>query len=377
MTDHTLRNSLLAAAAAVLLMTVFAVLGWRYFEFDRALFTYAQVLIISSGLTVYRLAIWLHRPPTKLLFRRALQMMKSSNDRLTLGKHLLSRTAGYFALNRFVWKRGATRWSVHWPIMAGFATAMAIVVPLIFGWVWFETPEGDFRSYKLMNFGVHLTTISLDGVPAFIVFHGLVWASFPVIIGCTLALWRRMNDRGDQATQSVGNDFMPLLLLLAIAMTGLMMTVSYSFLSGAYHQPLAAIHMTVVCGTLLWLPYSKLFHIPQRSLKLLHMVYEHEAEKTGKANCVRCGDAFASRQQIADLIGIQHELGYRYEIADMTEHYQYVCPRCRRATLVLTQGQRWRMNDPRTDRPANRTRIATSEPESVEASGTACPVVEL
>lgn len=342
MPDNTLRNSLLAAGTTAAVATVLAVAGWWSFEFDRALFTYAQALILSLTLTAYRFSVWAHRPPTKIVYQRAWQMIRSTNDRPGLAKHLLSRTISYFTLNRFVWKRGLNRWSAHWPIMLGCVMAFAIVVPLIFGWVWFETPADDFGSYKVMNFGIHLTTIRVDGLEAFLAFHGLVWASFPVIIGCSVALWRRFRDRGDQAVQTIGNDIMPLFILLSIAITGLLMTVSYSFLSGTGHAPLANLHMIIVCGTLLWLPYSKLFHIPQRTLKFAHMVYEFESQRNGPARCERCNDKFADQQQVTDLIALQKQLGYRYEMANNAGHYQSICPACRRASLVLAQGERWK-----------------------------------
>ena len=78
------------------------------------------------------------------------------------------------------------------------------------------------------------------------------------------------------------------------------------------------------------------------SLKLALMVSEHESAARGTVSCARCGDVFADRQQIDDLIRIQQQLGYRYERQDAAEHYQQICPRCRRAALVLAQGQRWR-----------------------------------
>ena len=45
---------------------------------------------------------------------------------------------------------------------------------------------------------------------------------------------------------------------------------------------------------------------------------------------------------VEDLIRVQRELGYRYEAAhDPVEHYQWICPPCRRALLALAQGQLW------------------------------------
>jgi len=339
--DRTFRNAIGAGVATAIVATLFVFIGWRLFEFDPALFIYAQALILSLALTVYRLTIWSHRPPTLVLYQQAFGMLKNPKSMIDLAKHLIGRTLGYFALNKFVWKRGLNRWGAHWPIMIGCVMAFAIVIPLIFGWVWFETPAEDLHSYKIMLFGNHLRTVPVDGIEAFLAFHGLVWASFPVIIGCTVALLRRLKDRGDQATQTFGNDFMPLIILLSIAITGLLMTISYSFLGGKLHAPLANIHCFIVCATLLWLPFSKLFHIPQRSLKLAHMIYEHESSIGEKAKCARCEDEFADQQHVDDLIEVQKRLGYRYESANIAEHYQMICPRCRRASLVIAQGKRW------------------------------------
>lgn len=339
--DNTFRNAVISTTLTTTGAAAVAVLGWRRFEFDPALLVYAQALIVALGLTVYRFTIWVHRPATLVLYREA---WRARGAAIKHPMALLRRTLNYFALNRFVWKRGARRWAAHWPIMLGCVMAFSIVIPLIFGWVWFETPADDFHAYKIMLFGFHIRTIPVDGIQAFLAFHGLVWASFPVIAGVTVALWRRLRDRGDQAVQTFGNDIAPLLILLAIAVTGLLMTISYSFLGGAFHAPLAKLHCVIVVGTLLWLPFSKLFHIPQRSLKLAHMVYEENAKAGDQADCSRCGTAFASTAQINDLIEIEQRLGYRYTLdpkTNVADHYQWICPKCRRAALVLAQSSRW------------------------------------
>jgi len=339
--DKTLRNALVTTAVVTGFAVVIALLGWRLFEFDPALTVYAQALIAALALTVYRFTIWVHRPSTSVIYREALQQFRSQPGKFACLTHVAKRCVSYFALNQFVWKRGIQRWAAHWPIMVGCLMALAVVVPLIFGWVWFETPADDFHKYKVMLFGMNVRTVPVDGIEAFLAFHGLVWAAFPVIVGTSVALWRRMRDRGDQAVQSFGNDFAPLLILLAIAITGLLMTISYSFLEGWMHAPLAKLHMLIVVGTLLWLPFSKLFHIPQRSLKLAHMVYNYHAERGPAASCARCGDAFASAKQVADLIEVQQKLGYAYELSQTADHYQHICPKCRRASLVIAQSRRW------------------------------------
>jgi hypothetical protein len=39
------------------------------------------------------------------------------------------------------------------------------------------------------------------------------------------------------------------------------------------------------------------------------------------------------------LIRTERDLGYRYEIDHAVEHYQWICPPCRRALFSLAQGR--------------------------------------
>jgi len=59
-----------------------------------------------------------------------------------------------------------------------------------------------------------------------LVFHGLVWAALLVIPGVMLAMRRRMRDEGAAAVQLFAEDFLPLVLLFAISVTGLLLTGS-------------------------------------------------------------------------------------------------------------------------------------------------------
>jgi hypothetical protein len=44
---------------------------------------------------------------------------------------------------------------------------------------------------------------------------------------------------------------------------------------------------------------------------------------------------------VEDLIEVERTLGYRYELAGDAEHYQWICPRCRRALLAIAQAKLW------------------------------------
>ena len=50
----SLQRALLAGGITVVSATTFALIGWNILEFDRALFIYAQALILSIALTAYR-----------------------------------------------------------------------------------------------------------------------------------------------------------------------------------------------------------------------------------------------------------------------------------------------------------------------------------
>jgi hypothetical protein len=47
---------------------------------------------------------------------------------------------------------------------------------------------------------------------------------------------------------------------------------------------------------------------------------------------------------VTDLIIVERELGFSYEMhaPEGAEHYQQICPRCRRALFGLAQGAMWR-----------------------------------
>jgi hypothetical protein len=140
-----------------------------------------------------------------------------------------------------------------------------------------------------------------------------------------------------------------LLLLFAISVTGLMLTASYTWMKGYAYDFLAIIHAITVIFTLLWLPFGKLFHIFQRPAQLGVAFYKDAGRTAQQAQCVRCGQPFASQMMVDDLVTVEKQLGFRYELSqqDPAGHYQRVCPRCRRALFGLAQGALWQqaLND--------------------------------
>ncbi|HSN68612.1 MAG TPA: MFS transporter, partial [Thermoanaerobaculia bacterium] len=238
----------------------------------------------------------------------------------------------------------------HMLIMWGCILAFAITFPLVFGWIHFATVPGDLDSYRVFVFGFPTMTFPVESIGAFMIFHGLVWSSFLVIGGVMLAMRRRMRDHGAAAAQLFGEDFLPLILLFAISMTGLMLTASYTWLKGYAYDFLAILHAITVIFTLLWLPFGKFFHIFQRPAQLGVRFYQDEGERAGGALCARCGGPYASTLQVDDLIEVERKLGYRYEMpGSAAGHYQRICPPCRRALLGIAQGRVWARELPQDD----------------------------
>jgi hypothetical protein len=93
----------------------------------------------------------------------------------------------------------------------------------------------------------------------------------------------------------------------------------------------------VILG-LMYIPFGKLFHIFQRPGNLGVAYYKRANEHGPPALCRRCGDAFASAQQIVDLQAVLPQVGFDYGAED--GNYQDTCPRCRRALVTLAQSAR-------------------------------------
>ncbi len=226
--------------------------------------------------------------------------------------------------------------------MWGCLIAVAITFPLVFGWIHFETVPGRLDWYRVYVFGFSVDEFPISSVKAFILFHGLVWAAILVIAGVMIAMYRRMRDHGAAAVQQFGEDFLPLILLFAISITGLMLTASYTWMKGYGYDFLAMLHAVTVIFTLLWLPFGKFFHIFQRPAQLGVAFYKDVGARTEQAHCKRCGEAFAALMHVGDLIVVEKQLGFDYALPEMQDeqggHYQEICPKCRRALLALAQG---------------------------------------
>jgi hypothetical protein len=328
-----LATSMLGLAIAV---------GSRDFRnFDAALIGYTFATLFAAFGVVYRYLMWLQRPPTAMYWRRGWTVFFRPGHLARNIRVWFHRVFGEFAANEFIFRRSKQRWLTHMLLMWGCILASAITFPLVFGWIHFATLPGHLDYYQVHLFGIPTFSFPIESWFGFTLFHGLVWASFLVIAGCMLALRRRMRDAGAQALQQFGEDWAPLIMLFAVSVTGLMLTASYTWMRGYAYDFLAILHAVTVIGTLIWMPFGKFFHIFQRPAQLGVNFYHEVGSREEQAQCLRCELPFASQMHVEDLMIVERQLGYAYEL-EGEQHYQQVCPACRRAMFGLAQDQAWK-----------------------------------
>jgi hypothetical protein len=328
----------LAAAAALVVGIFFG--SRRFKDFDPALVPYAGASVFAGFGIGYRYSMWLRRPPTRLYWFRGLQIFFDPRHLPGNLIHLVRLFWDNFVAQRFIDRRSHLRWAAHWLIAWGCLLAAAVTFPLSFGWVRFETPRDSQAVYNAYAFGIHLSSFPLDSPMATLTFNILNIAAAMVIVGVLLALWRRANDGGALAVQQFANDLLPLILLFAVSVTGILLTASAHWLRGFHYVFLAQFHAVTVILTLVYLPFGKFFHIFQRPAQLGVNFYRRVAAREPAA-CLRCGGPFAAKLHIEDLKQVEAALGIRYQL-DSGAHYQDVCPSCRRQTLALVQDGLWR-----------------------------------
>jgi hypothetical protein len=223
-------------------------------------------------------------------------------------------------------------------IFWGCVLAAAITFPLVFGWMHFESVGQDSRIYRA--FVGPFATVSFDarGVTGAIVFHALDIAAFLVLGGVFIFLARRMRDPGAVAVER-SSDFLALAGLFAVSVTGLMLTASNLWMGGRFYTFLNTVHaLTVILG-LMYIPFGKLFHIFQRPANLGIAYYRQAGAEGAQQRCSVCAEPYASAMQIADLKQVLPQVAFDYSI-DGGEHYQDICPSCRRKLIARAQARR-------------------------------------
>ena len=318
----------LVGICASAVLTALVIVGSRNLEhFDSALIGYTIASVVALGAIFFRYALWLQRPATRVYFRRGIQLFFQRKKFARNTVDAATTAATNLIEQRFILKRGKSRWLMHFLIMWGCVLAAAITFPLVFGWVHFQL-EGDL-GYRAYLFGFPLQVINGRSLIAWITFHGLDFSAIMVLGGCAIAIRRRLKDRGAIAAQQFLLDFVPHILLISISVSGLMLTASSLWFDGYMYSFIALSHQAVVIMTLFFLPFGKLFHIVQRPASIGVELYQKRSHEMEQAVCPRCGTMFAGQMWIDDLKKVVAELGYDYRMENGHALQDY-CPRCKR-----------------------------------------------
>ena len=328
------RSALLKALGAAAVLTVLIVVGSRNLEhYDAALFGYTVASVVAFGAVFFRYAIWLQRPATRVYWRRGWKLFRDRENLLANTGSAAKTIVGGLAIQKFIFRRGVSRWLMHQLIMWGCIISALITFPLVFGWVHFEL-EGE-RGYRAYVFGIPLNVVDGRSVLAWVTFHALDFTAIMVLIGCGIAIRRRLHDRGAIALQQYLLDFVPHLLLIAICITGLMLTASSLWLHGYMYSFIALSHQAVVIMTLFYLPFGKLFHVIQRPASIGVELYQRRAREMPQAVCPRCHVEFVAELWLDDLKTVVDKLGFDYAMTD-GHVWQDYCPRCKRILRGLS-----------------------------------------
>lgn len=326
-------KALLIATAVSALTIVFVFYGSRKLQnFDAALVTYLFGTVFAFFGIVYRYSVWLQRPPTWMYFKRSLQFLftgKILSHLWFLGKE----SVGNIVVQKFIYPRSKYRWFAHFCIALGCISAFAITIPLTFGWIHFTLAPNSISIYEAHFFGFKMMDFKIGSFWAFLIFHALNWSSWLVIIGSVYYLRRRLTNPGLIATQSFEGDLLPLILLIAISVTGLCLTYSYQFMKGFAYDFLAVIHAVTVIMFLIWIPFGKFFHIIQRPAQIGAHIYKKEGIKKGMAVCPHTGEEFATQLHIDDLKIVTKQLGFDFTHEDGTSHLD-LSPEGKRSRLA-------------------------------------------
>jgi hypothetical protein len=333
-TAYSNSRPILLGLTASAVLTALVIIGSRNLEnYDAALFGYTVASIVAFGAIVYRYALWLRRPATRSYWRRGWQLFRDRKRLLSNTSSTVQTLAHNLVEQRFIARRGFTRWLMHALIMWGCIISAMVTFPLVFGWVHFEL-EGP-SSYRTYLFGFPLSAMEGRSILAWITFHALDFTAIMVIAGCAIAIRRRLRDRGAIALQQYILDFVPHLLLISVSVSGLLLTASSLWLKGYMYSFIALLHQALVIMTLFYLPFGKLFHVVQRPASIGVELYQRRASEMPQVKCARCNVEFAAAMWIDDLKKVIDKLGFDYSMPDGRKLQDY-CPRCKRIMRGLS-----------------------------------------
>lgn len=299
----------------------------RFHYYDIALYGYLWATILFVVLMTIRITAWAMRPPTRRLWKQGWELFSS----LKGIRFLVSTFWKNIFEQQFIYKRSFWRGLQHFLISWGVILSFLITFALVLGWLHFELVEPT--TYEVVLFGIPAFRMGVNSFLAVMLYHGLNWTGLMVLVGCIMALIRRVTEKKTLVEQGKEIDIFPLLLLLAVTITGSLLTVSALWAKGAFYPGIGIAHEITVVILLLYFPFSKFWHVPLRFLALVIPMY-HASSK--QKPCSRCGRPYATQAQIKDVQQALKNRNLSLPIEDTTLHLSDLCSECRRVAHRLS-----------------------------------------
>jgi hypothetical protein len=298
--------------------------GFIYIDLAVLGYQVASVLFVIGCL--YRFIVWLRYPPNHTLWGRsglALQQRGWRPNLVTLIRSVVTR----LLLQTFIVRRSWLRWFTHFAIFWGVVVVCAVCFALAWGWMSFSLVGG--QTYSARMFNIPLLTFQVDSLIAFLSFNAINLGALLLLLGLILAFWQRFRMQPEGKAERLKDQLSTLYLLLAVTVSGLLLTVSYKFFNGIGHRQLVVLHEAIVVLGLIWVPFSKLFHIEVSPATVALDV----AEGPGfvePSRCSRCGKTLSAVWTPRDLQGVLASAGVQVagDVAD--PEVLSLCPSCRR-----------------------------------------------
>lgn len=315
-----------AGAGAVVLLLVAVYVGSRGLRnFDSALVGYAVGIAAFVFGVVYRIVLWMATPATRRYAAEGRRALFSRRNWKRMPFLVPRQAISYLSLQRFIARRAKPRWLAHQAIFWGVVLATLITFPLVLGWINFRAMSGPGHRYQMYVFGFETATFGALSWFGWIVFHGLDLAAVLVLGGCGYYIWRRFHDREATTGQRFGHDFLPLIALIAISVTGLLLTLSTLLVEGSGYDFLLIAHMVTVVLTLAYVPFSKFFHVFQRPAYIGVEAFKRASlEHEGVFACRRCGEPLEAAGFVRNLEQTMDDLSLGFA------QWSETCPRCKR-----------------------------------------------
>ncbi len=311
-----------ALSTALLLASIYFGSGGLT-HFDAALAGYCGATVVACFATALRVAAFWHRRPSAFYGRKLVGAFGHPRH-LT---HLLRRAGRDLAGQRFIAPRSRLRWLAHLLLAWGTLVGFAVTLPLVWGWLHFEA-VGD-REYRAVLLAMPVARFATDGIVGWLIFHALHLAGAAVTAGAIYFLLARVRLRRQPGVVDRFH-VAPLLLLLAVALSGLALPVAAQT-ARQWFRLAALVHEGAVIALLVALPYGKLIHLFIRPLHLGAQLMR--ATSSSAAMCRSCGAVTSPAAQRAAVETMLAESGFRFD------GHQQMCPRCRRRQLATVHTQ--------------------------------------